>query len=96
MPEISNAKVLIVASDGFEESELFGPREILIGKGAEVMLASPDLKPIQATVHDDPGKTIRPDLTIDQAQRRGLRRADPARRRPQSRSSAHQQGAPSS
>jgi protease I len=30
-----------------------------------VKLASLDLKPIQATVHDDPGKTIRPDLTID-------------------------------
>lgn len=67
MPDISNAKVLIVASDGFEESELFGPRGILMGKGAQVMLASPDLKPIQATVHDDPGKTIRPDLTLDQA-----------------------------
>jgi len=67
MPDILNARVLIVASDGFEESELFGPREILLGKGAEVVLASPDLKPIQATVHDDPGKTIRPDITIDQA-----------------------------
>jgi len=67
MPDISNARVLIVASDGFEESELFGPREILLGKGAEVVLASPDLKPIQATVHDDPGKTIRPDMTTDQA-----------------------------
>ena len=67
MADISSAKVLIVASDGFEESELFGPREILIGKGAEVILAAPDLKPIQATVHDDPGRTIRPDLTIDQA-----------------------------
>ena len=67
MPGISNAKVLIVASDGFEESELFAPREILMGKGAEVVLAAPDLKPIQATVHDDPGKTIRPDLTIGQA-----------------------------
>jgi protease I len=67
MPKISDAKVLIIASDGFEESELFGPREILLGQGAEVVLASPDLKPIQATVHDDPGKTIRPDLTVDQA-----------------------------
>jgi protease I len=66
MPKISDARVLIIASDGFEESELFGPREILLGQGAEVVLASPDLKPIQATVHDDPGKTIRPDLTIDQ------------------------------
>jgi deglycase len=67
MTDISNAKALILASDGFEESELFGPREILLGRGAEVTLASPDLKPIQATVHDDPGKTIRPDLTIDDA-----------------------------
>ena len=67
MPNISSAKVLILASDGFEESELFGPREIFQQRGAEVILASPDLKPIQATVHDDPGKTIRPDITIDQA-----------------------------
>jgi protease I len=67
MPEISQAKVLIVATDGFEESELFGPREILLGRGAEVTLASPDLKRIQATVHDDPGKTIRPDLTVEDA-----------------------------
>jgi len=67
MPKISDARVLIVATDGFEESELFGPREILLGSGAEVVLASPDLKPIQATVHDDPGKTIRPDITVDQA-----------------------------
>ena len=67
MPEISNSRVLIVATDGFEESELFGPREILLERGADVKLASPDLKPIQATVHDDPGKTIRPDMTIEQA-----------------------------
>ncbi len=53
-----------MATDGFEEWELFGPLEILTGLGAEVKLASPDLKPIQATVHDDPGKTIRPDLAI--------------------------------
>ena len=67
MPKISDAKVLIIASDGFEESELFGPGEILLGKGAEVVLASPDLNPIQATVHDDPGKTIRPDMRVDEA-----------------------------
>jgi protease I len=67
MPKISDAKVLIVATDGFEESELFGPREILLERGAKVTLASPDLKPIQATVHDDPGKTIRPDITVNQA-----------------------------
>ncbi len=67
MADISNSTILIVATDGFEESELFGPLQILGDKGAEVQLASPDLKPIQATVHDDPGKTIRPDLTIEDA-----------------------------
>ena len=67
MPRISESRVLIVATDGFEEWELFGPREILQGLNAEVVLASPKLDPIQATVHDDPGKTIRPDLTVDQA-----------------------------
>jgi protease I len=67
VPKITQAKVLIVATSGFEESELFGPREILQQRGAEVLLASPKLDPIQATVHDDPGKTIRPDLTVDEA-----------------------------
>ena len=67
MPKLSQAKVLIIATDGFEESELFGPLQILRDRGAEVKLASPDLKPIQATVHDDPGKTIRPDMTIGDA-----------------------------
>ena len=64
MPKISEARVLIMATDGFEESELFGPRQILMGLGCEVKLASPDGKPIQATVHDDPGRVIRPDLAI--------------------------------
>jgi protease I len=67
MPRLSDAKVLIVATDGFEESELFGPLQILRDRGVEVKLASPNLKPIQATVHDDPGKTIRPDLTVEDA-----------------------------
>jgi len=65
--DIADSKILIVATDGFEESELFGPRELLIDQGADVKLASPELKPIQATVHDDPGKTIRPDMTIEDA-----------------------------
>lgn len=67
MPRISEARVLIVATDGFEEWELFGPKQILEQRGAQVVLASPRAEPIQATVHDDPGKTIRPDITVDQA-----------------------------
>jgi protease I len=67
MPNIADCKILIVATDGFEESELFGPRAILMGQGATVKLASPSLRPIQATVRDDPGRTIRPDMTIGDA-----------------------------
>jgi len=67
MPSIANARILIVATDGFEESELFGPRQILQERGADVVLASLKRDPIQATVHDDPGKTIRPDLLIADA-----------------------------
>jgi protease I len=65
MPSLPNARVLIVATDGFEEWELFGSRQILQQRGAEVVVASLKLDPIQATIHDDPGKTIRPDLTVD-------------------------------
>jgi len=64
MASLSGKRILIMASDGFEEWELFGPRQILMGEGAEVRLAAPSLSPIQATVMDDPGKTIRPDLKI--------------------------------
>jgi len=67
MPLVSDSRILIVATDGFEEWELFGPRQILQQRGADVQLASLKLDPIQATVHDDPGKTIRPDLTVDDA-----------------------------
>src|SRR6185503_21117652 len=65
--QLSDARVLIVATDGFEEWELFGPRKILQERGSEVVLASLKRDPIQATIHDDPGKTIRPDMTIDEA-----------------------------
>ena len=64
MPGIADARILIMATDGFEESELFGPRAILRDRGARLYLASPDLTPIQATVRDDPGRTIQPDIRI--------------------------------
>lgn len=67
MPKIKDARILIMATDGFEESELFGPRAILKQRGAEIVLASPSPTPIQATVRDDPGRTIKPDMTIAEA-----------------------------
>ena len=64
MPAIGEAHVLIMATNRFEESELFGPREILLGKGAKVTIASLTLDEIMGTVHDEPGKTIKPDVLI--------------------------------
>ncbi|WP_240309513.1 MULTISPECIES: DJ-1/PfpI family protein [Sphingomonas] len=57
-------RMLLMASDGFEQDELFVPLELLRGEGCDVALAAPSLNPIQATVLDDPGRTIRPHLTI--------------------------------
>ena len=72
MPKIADAKILIMATDGFEEVELFGPRERLLALGAEVKLAAPRLRPIQATVLDDPGRTIRPHLRIGEVEAGGF------------------------
>lgn len=59
-------KVLIMASSGFEEDELFVPLERLRAAGCVVELASPSREPIRATVLDAPGGWITPELTIDE------------------------------
>lgn len=59
-------KVLIMASSGFEQDELFVPLERLRSAGCEVALAAPTREPIRATVLDDPGRWITPDLAIPQ------------------------------
>lgn len=64
MTDISKAKVLIIATDGFEQSELFDPRQALLDAGAQVVLASNKSEPIQGMKHDEKGDTIRPDASI--------------------------------
>lgn len=67
MSDLSQARVLILATDGFEDSELFEPRQALLDAGAKVTLASIKTDPIQGVRHDsDPTRTITPDLTLDQ------------------------------
>jgi protease I len=65
MPAIEQSRILIVATDGFEQSELFEPRQKLLDAGASVTLASPDTDSIQGMDHDKKGDTIRPDITLD-------------------------------
>lgn len=64
MSDITNASVLILATDGFEQSELFGPRDALRDAGASVTLASIKMDPIQGMEHDQKGATITPDLLL--------------------------------
>ncbi len=66
MADLANARVLILATDGFEESELFDPRQALLDAGATVTLASIGTDPIQGVVSDsEPARKITPDLTLD-------------------------------
>jgi protease I len=60
MPAISDAKILIIATDGFEDSELLEPRRRLLEAGAEIVLASPKTEPIKG----EHGATITPEAAL--------------------------------
>lgn len=66
MPSVEESHILIIATDGFEQSELFDPRDALMEAGATVTLASPKTDPIQGMEHDEKGDTITPDMILDQ------------------------------
>ena len=50
MTDLANAKVLMLAADGFESVELTSPRDALRAAGATVVLAAPDKGPTAITV----------------------------------------------
>jgi protease I len=63
----SDAKILIIATDGFEQSELEVPRDRLRAAGAEVAVASLDGKPIRGWKEKDWGSQVTADLAIGDA-----------------------------
>lgn len=69
MPEkkLSGKKVAILATDGFEEAELFEPREALIEAGAKVDLVSLKEGEIKAWKKDNWGKKINVDVPLGNA-----------------------------
>ena len=67
MPAIAHAKILIMATDGFEQSELLVPHDKLRQRHATVHIASPDGDPIRAWNEDDWGETVEADLAIADA-----------------------------
>lgn len=64
MAELSDARVLMIATDGFENDELFKPRQALIDAGAKVTLASISTDPIQGEKGGEKADTIIPDITL--------------------------------
>ena len=67
MPKITDAKVLIVATHGFEQSELEKPRDDLRERGAEVHVATLDGKPIRGWDKTDWGREAEADLKVEDA-----------------------------
>lgn len=65
MADLSSRKVLMIATDGFEQDELFGPRQALVDAGVDVKLASMKTDPIQGVKHAEKAQTITPDMTFD-------------------------------
>ena len=67
MADLSQARVLILAADGFETVELFEPKKALEAAGAKVTLASIGKDPIQGMKADiNKAETITPDLTLEE------------------------------
>lgn len=64
MTDISKARILIMATDGFEQSELEVPRDELRTAGAIVEIASPGGNAIRGWKDGDWGETVQVDRTI--------------------------------
>ncbi|WP_126171876.1 type 1 glutamine amidotransferase domain-containing protein [Altericroceibacterium xinjiangense] len=59
-------RVMILATDGFEQSELTGPKERLEKAGFETVIVSPQDGEIKGWQHDHWGDTVKVDKTVDQ------------------------------
>jgi protease I len=64
MPEISKAKVVILATHGFEQSELEVPLQRLRHAGAEVVVVSPEKGQIRGWKDKDWGESVKVDKAI--------------------------------
>ncbi|MFW2541100.1 type 1 glutamine amidotransferase domain-containing protein [Primorskyibacter sp. 2E107] len=67
MPSIDSAKILIISTDGFEQSELEFPRDQLRAKGATVHVATLDGKAITGWEGNSWGREAEADLKIADA-----------------------------
>ena len=65
--KLSGKRVAILATDGFEQSELLEPLKALRTAGAEVTVVSLDPGQIQGMRHSDKGEKVEVDMIVDDA-----------------------------
>lgn len=67
MTDITRARVAILATDGYEKSELFEPKRQLEAAGATVTIVSPESGSIKSWDETDWGESVDVDLALDAA-----------------------------
>ena len=67
MTDIKNAKIAILATDGFEKSELFEPKSQLSKAGADITIMSLEKGSIKSWDEDDWGESIAVDMVVQDA-----------------------------
>ena len=65
--KLEGKKVAILATDGFEQSELTEPYKALREAGAEAVVVAPKAGKIQGMKHAEQGEQVDVDLALDQA-----------------------------
>lgn len=63
--KLNGKRVAILATDGFEQSELTEPRRALMEAGAQVEVVAPHGGQIQGMKHHDKGDAVQVDKTLD-------------------------------
>ncbi len=67
MPRIQNAKIAILSTDGFEQSELMVPKEKLAAEGAEITVISIKSGEIKGWKDGNWGDSVAVDMTVADA-----------------------------
>src|SRR5690606_24559656 len=65
MEKLKGLKIAMVATNGFEESELFEPKKALEENGAEVFIVAPEDGKIKAWNHGNWSREIEVDVVVD-------------------------------
>ena len=67
MPQLAGKRIAILATDGFEQSELVSPRDALLGDGAAVDVIAPDAAKIRGWKNGDWGDEVKVSVKLKNA-----------------------------